>query len=154
MTLKERITRASEATAWEGEIPVHYLYTYGIAGEKFFRGIMEKGTFLATQCKECGITYLPPRIYCERCFKELTDYVDVGLKGEVYSYTVCHHDLSGKRMDVPRVVAHVRIQGTDGGIIHYLDVLPQDARIGMKVEAVLNGKKKGGIHDIKCFRPI
>lgn len=156
MALKERISEASELTAWKGEIPVNYLYTYGIAGEKFFRGIMEKGTFLATKCNRCNISYVPPRMYCERCFDELNNYTDAGLKGEVHTYTVCHSDISGNKLDKPKILAFVRIDGTDGGLIHTLDVQPNNARIGMKVKAILKdaASRTGGIGDIEGFKPL
>lgn len=154
MSLEEKITKASELTAWEDGIPVHYLYTYGVAGEKFFRGIMEKETFLATKCSACNTTYVPPRIYCEKCFAELKDYSDVGTTGEVHSFTVCHKDMSGKTLPKPKVIVFVKIDNTNGGIVHELDCSPDKAKIGMKVKAVFKDKssRTGGITDIVCFR--
>ncbi len=142
---------------WDGEIPVHYLYTYGLAGEKFFRAVKEKGTFVATKCGKCNVTYVPPRIYCERCLAELGDYFDVGTKGVVETYTVLHESLEGKRLSRPEIVACVRIVGTDGGVIHRLSgVEPSAVKIGMKVEAIFAepSKRTGSINDILHFRPI
>ena len=155
MAFKERIEKTNDLTSWEGEIPVNYLYTYGIAGEKFFRNLMEKGTFLATKCGKCDVTYLPPRMYCERCFDELTNYTDVETIGEVHSFTVCHTDISGNKLNTPKVLAYVKIDGTDGGLIHELAVSPENAKIGMKVKADLkdSGSRKGGICDINSFKP-
>lgn len=149
---KEIITKK-----WEGEIPVHYLYTYGLAGEKFFREIKDRGTFVATKCDKCNVTYVPPRIYCERCFAELGNYKDVGTKGTVETYTICHESLEGKRLSKPEVIACVRIDGTDGGIVHRLAVNDRaKVKIGMKVEAVFadTAKRTGNISDILHFRPI
>ena len=50
----------------------------------------------------------------------------------------------------------VRIDGTDGGLIHYIEGMdPEDVAIGMPVEAVFKPKnqRKGSILDIKHFRP-
>jgi len=50
----------------------------------------------------------------------------------------------------------MRMDGTDGGLVHYLgEVDSRDVRIGMQVEAVFKPKKerKGSIFDIKYFRP-
>ena len=155
MSLKERNVRAAEQTAWDDGIPVHYLYTYGVGGEKFFRGIAEKETFLATRCNACNVTYMPPRIYCEHCMEGLNDFIDVGIAGEVHAFTVCHKDMSGNHLHKPKVVALVRIDKTDGGIIHELDVSPEKAKVGMKVKAVFKDKAKrtGGITDILHFKP-
>jgi uncharacterized OB-fold protein len=50
----------------------------------------------------------------------------------------------------------VKIDHTDGGLVHYLgDVKPDEVYIGMPVEAVFKPKKqrKGSILDIKYFKP-
>lgn len=156
MSIKERNSRPSEHTAWEDGIPIHYLYTYGVAGEKFFRAIMEKETFLATKCNSCNVTYVPPRIYCERCMGELKDFIDVGTMGEVHSFTICHKDMSGKYLPKPKVLAYVKIDKTDGGIIHELDLSPDKAKIGLKVKAVFKSasSRKGGINDILHFKSL
>lgn len=141
---------------WEGEIPVHYLYTYGLAGEKFFREIKDRGVFVATRCDACNVTYLPPRIYCERCFAELNFYHDVGKKGSVETFTICHEAADGSRLEEPQVIAYIRIAGTDGGIIHKIaNVREGDIKIGMNVEAVFAepSKRTGSITDILYFRP-
>jgi len=147
----------AEPKKWEGEIPVHYLYTFGLAGEKFFREIKDHGTFVGTHCDKCDVTYVPPRIYCERCFAELQNYKDVGTKGTVETYTVCHESLEGKRLSKPEIIACVRIDGTGGGLVHRLSgVEPSKIKIGMKVEAVLadSAKRTGTINDILHFRPL
>ena len=156
MAFNEKIEKTSDLTAMDGEIPVKYLYTFGIAGEKFFRTLKEKGTFLATKCDKCDVTYTPPRMYCERCFDELTNYTETGLKGEVHSFTVCHTDISGNKLASPRVMAYVTIDGTNGGIIHTLNVAPEKAKIGAKVEAKLKdqGKREGNINDITGFETL
>jgi uncharacterized OB-fold protein len=50
----------------------------------------------------------------------------------------------------------IRIDGTDSGLLHWLgDVDPADARIGMRVEAVLKpqSQRTGSVLDIVHFRP-
>lgn len=150
------MTTDIKAKRWEGEIPVHYLYTFGLAGEKFFREVKERGTFVGTRCEKCQVTYVPPRIYCERCFAELGQYIDVGTRGRVETFTVCHEAADGTRLAKPQIVACVRIDGTDGGLVHCLSgVKPGEVRIGMQVEAVLAlpAKRTGGLGDILSFRP-
>ncbi len=142
---------------WEGEIPVHYLYTFGIAGEKFFRAIKERGVFTSSRCESCDVTYLPPRTYCERCMAELTEQKDAGSKGVVGTFTICHEAQDGSRLKEPQILAQVTIDGSDGSIIHRLSGVTADAvKIGMKVEAVFAepSKRSGGIGDILHFRPV
>ena len=157
MAITEKIQSTMKPTFWEGSIPVNYVYTYGTAGEKFFRAVKDKGTFLATFCAECDVSYVPPKIYCDRCFAKLDRYVDVGNLGFVESFTISFKNMDGSSKQVPRILAMVRIDGTDGGLIHYLEGFdPEDVAIGMPVQAVFKPKAKrtGSILDIIGFGPI
>jgi len=131
-------------------------YTYGIAGERFFREIKDNGKLMGTRCNKCDLTYLPPRIYCERCFSELEDWVEVSSKGSVYTYTLAYVDLDGLRLDEPLILALVKFDGIYGGLVHRLgEVKPEEVGIGMPVEIVLKPKAErvGSILDIKYFKP-
>jgi uncharacterized OB-fold protein len=156
MGLAERHGSTADLTHWKGRIPVNYVYTTGRAGEKFFQAI-SKGEFVATQCYGCGVVYLPPRTYCERCFDRLEDsYVKVAPQGEVHAFTICYRKMDGSPSDKPIIVSMIRIDDTDGGLVHCLsEVKPEDVYIGMPVKAVFQPKKerKGSILDIKYFRP-
>jgi uncharacterized protein len=157
MSLLHRIEHAGDALAWHGDMATEGRYTLGIAGEKFFRAIQEKGQFLGTICHECGIIYVPPRLYCERCFSQLEDWIEVPTTGHVHTFTVVHLDLDGAPLPEPRLMAFVQLDGADGGLVHYLDeVAPEQVYIGMDVEAVFKEKaeRKGSITDIKYFRPL
>ena len=114
MGLVERHSRTSDLTHWRGAIPVNYVYTTGRAGEAFFKALGE-GQLLATECRACRVTYLPPRIYCERCFARLEDgYTKVPAQGTVHTFTACHKRLDGTHADSPILVAVIRIDQTDG----------------------------------------
>lgn len=156
MGLAQRHHSTADLTHWRGEIPVNYVYTAGRAGERFLRGLME-GKLVAAQCHTCQVTFLPPRTYCERCFARIEDsFVEVPPKGRVHTYTVCHKKLDGTPSPRPVLLAVIKIAGTDGALVHYLDkVKAENVYIGMAVEAVLQPKKerKGSILDIKYFKP-
>jgi len=158
MAITERLQNTTEVSYWTGEIPLEYIYTYGRAGEKYFRNLKDKGTFLGAKCDKCDIVYVPPRIYCEKCFQRLEDkYVDVGTIGTVHTFTVLYKNLDGTEKEKPVIMAMVRLDGTDGGVVHYLgEVEPSQVEIGMQVKAVLKPKKdrKGIITDIKYFKPL
>jgi uncharacterized protein len=158
MALTERMQETTDVGYWTGEIPLEYIYTYGRAGEAYFRTIVDKGTFLGAQCHRCDITYVPPRTYCEKCFDRLEDdYVEVGTSGSVLTYTVLYKNLDGSKKEAPLIMAMVNLDGTRGGVLHYLGELqPKDVTIGMKVEAVFKPKaeRKGVINDIQYFKPL
>lgn len=142
-------------TAWVGDLPVKSRYTFGIAGERFFRSIMNDGVILGSVCPECDLTYVPARIFCERCMAELEQWTDVGKQGDVYSFTILFDDMDGAPLEKPEIVAFIRIG--DGGLIHRLDEVDLDqVEFGMVVEAVFKAKKdrEGSILDITHFRPV
>jgi len=158
MALVERLQKTTQVGYWEGEIPLEYIYTCGRAGEAFFRHLMKKGSFLGARCDACQKTYVPPRTYCEKCFNRLEDsYLDVGKRGTVHTFSVLHKNLDGSSKKEPTVMALIRLDGTDGGVIHYLgQIKPEEVQIGLPVEAVLKPTKErqGAITDIKYFKPV
>ena len=152
----EKIQDPLEIRHWPDHMETDYLYTLGIAGERFFQEMKKSGKIMGAKCGKCGIVYVPPRIYCERCFAKLVDWINLGTKGTVYTYTVAHMDLDGAKLEKPTIYAMIKIDGSDGGLIHKLEGVDSDkVKIGMKVEAVFKPKEKreGSINDIKYFRP-
>lgn len=153
----ERIGKLSEARAWLGELPVESLYTVGIAGERFFREIKDNARLMGTRCPSCSITYVPPRLYCERCFAKLEDWVKVEPTGTVHTYTVLHLALDGSPLKESEILAFIGLDGSDGGLVHRLgEVEPDEVKIGMKAEAVFKPKaeREGSILDILYFKPL
>ncbi len=156
MSLIERITRLDQVKAWYGNIPIESRYTAGVAGEKFLRAIKDKGVIMGANCPGCQLTYVPPRLFCERCFAQLEEWVEVGSQGAVETYTVLHVDLDGNPLEEPKIVALVNIDGTHGGLVHFLgEVELDELYIGLPVEAVFKPKKEreGSILDIRYFKP-
>ena len=142
-------------SAWVGDLPVTSRYTFGIGGERFFRAIKDDGKIMGAVCPACDITYVPARIFCERCMAELDDWQDVGTSGEVYTFTLLFADKDGIQLDEPEIIAFIRMG--DGGLVHRLsEVEPEEVEFGMQVEAVLKAKKdrEGSILDITHVRPV
>jgi len=157
MALLERLSKNIQLKAWEGEFPVRYLYTYGVAAEKFFRNIKDRGSITGIRCPRCNLIYVPPNIFCERCFDRLEEWVDVDPKGKLYSFTVCHLTRDGSRREDPSIIGIIKIDGTEGALIHRLgEVEKKELKIGMTMEAVLKNSKEreGSILDILYFRPV
>jgi uncharacterized protein len=150
----EKLTDPTDVRLWEGQIPIRHRYTPGVAGEAFFEALMERGQFVASRCDSCGITYCPPRLFCERCFSELEANTTVGPRGVLESFTVGTVGVEGEPLDEPLMVGLVRLDGADTVLLHFL-IHAEDAAIGDRVEAVLEpkGKRAGSILDIRGFRP-
>lgn len=146
-----------EIKRWPGKIPVSYIYTTGVTGQRFFKEIKEKETIMGTECTKCRLVYLPPRLYCEQCFRKLERWKKAPPKGTIYSYTITHVDLNGKPSASPVATALITFKGFHGGIIHKISEIPPDEiKIGMTVKPVFEDKNKrqGSILDIKYFCPV
>src|SRR5205823_8698645 len=60
MTFLERTTDTRRLRHWEGNLEADYIYTSGLAGERFFVALRDDGRLLAARCTACGLDYLPP----------------------------------------------------------------------------------------------
>src|ERR1700735_2802427 len=65
-----------------GEWHVRYNYSVGTAAGKYLDGLKAR-KILATRCNKSGLTYLPPRAYCERSFAECDEWVEAGQGGGI-----------------------------------------------------------------------
>jgi len=156
MAFKTRITKPAEAKAWYGELPVESLYTMGIAGEKFFRTLKDKGKIIGAHCEKCDYVYVPPKMYCERCFEKLDKMVNIGLTGTLTSFTFVYVDVDGNPLPKPEMVGLINLDGASTNLMHRLgECEMDDLCIDMRVEAVLKPAKQrtGSINDIKYFKP-
>ena len=156
MTFLDRTTDARKFRHWEGNVEADYIYTSGVAGERFFVALRDDGRMLASRCPACKLDYLPPRMFCEDCFAELTEYVDAPQAGRVSAVTLAHVDRTGTKLSNPQVWAFVTFEGIRGGLVHRLLVTPKQARAGMAVRAKLKPRdaRTGTIVDIEGFEPV
>src|SRR5689334_24516060 len=104
----------------------------------------------------CGLNYLPPRLFCEDCFTELSEFVPVPGQGKVAAVTVSHVDRTGGPLSQPQVWALVTFRGIRGGLVHRLLVPPDRARTGLAVRPRVKSReaRTGAITDIEGFEPV
>ncbi len=140
--------------AWHGDIPVGHKYTMGVAGEHFFQHLKEHGEITATIHEGSETAVLPPRLYDTDTFAPIQDWVTVGPEGTVDTFTILDKDRHGEPYDAPRVLALVRVDGAAGGLVHWIgSCAPDDVTIGMRVRAVFEEERRGGMSDIRHFEP-
>jgi uncharacterized OB-fold protein len=152
----EKISDPRRMLHWPGHMETDYIYTLGLAGERFFTEIRDSGRIFGARCKRCDVVFVPPRLYCEKCFDKLGDWVNVGTKGVVHTFTVAYVDIRGAKLKESVIYALIKFDGAVGGLVHKLgEVKPSEVRIGMAVEAVFKpqAERKGDINDIKHFKP-
>jgi uncharacterized OB-fold protein len=150
----EKISNPERVKVVTGHIPVKHRYTAGVAGDRFFRALRDRGEILGTPCTNCNVVYVPGRMFCERCFAQLEEWVQVGPGGTLESFTAVHLDLDGNPVDEPTWIGLVTLDGATTVMVHRLEPNGTEPAVGARVEAVLEpkGQRTGSINDIKAFR--
>lgn len=141
------------ATKIPGELSVAFRYTPGVGNTAFFEALRDRGVFLGSRCDNCGVTYLPARIFCERCLAELEPSVECGPEGELVSWTLARVDVDGGPVDVPVRYGLIRLDGADTVLLHRLLEVRGEPAIGMRVRAVVAAERWGSILDVDGFAP-
>ena len=151
----EKIARPEEIRRWEGDLPVRHRYTPGVAGDAFFTALKDRGVLLGSRCEHCSYTYVPARLFCERCFAELSADTEVGPGGELVSFTIVFVGIEGEPLERPETIGAVRLDGADAVLIHrVLEPGEEPLEIGERVEVVVKPEtqRTGSILDIEGFR--
>ncbi len=144
----------SQPIKLQGSIEISYEWSAGVAGSRFFQEIRDNKRIMGTKCPKCGRVLVPPRIFCEECFVDVEEWVEVSSKGELVTFGESYLGTDGSKLKEPWIVGIIRLDGADGGLIHYIgEARPEELKIGMRMEAVFNEKRNGNILDIKHFRP-
>jgi hypothetical protein len=136
-----------------GELAVSFRYTPGVGNTAFFEALRDRGVFLGSRCDHCGVTYLPARIFCERCLAELDPAVECGPEGELLSWTIARVDVDDRPLDDPVPYGLVRLDGADTSVLHRLLEVEGEPTIGVRVRPVLAAARDGSIFDLEGFAP-
>jgi uncharacterized protein len=135
-----------------GDLPVRFRYTPGVGGTAFFEALRDRGVLLGSRCPSCGFTYLPARMFCERCFSELAADTECGPGGTLESFTVAHVGIDDEPLAEPVTWATVKLDGADTVMVHRLiDTLVPE--VGLRVRAVIREQRTASIEDLEGFAP-
>jgi hypothetical protein len=137
------------------DLGARYAWDAGVAIGRYLDGLRE-GRLLGRECHGCERVLVPPRMFCERCFRGTDAWVEVEQTGVVQTFSICHVRWDMEPLAEPELPAVIAIDGSDGGFLHLLgEVSPDAVRIGMPVEAVWRpeAERTGSILDIAYFRP-
>lgn len=135
-----------------------YAWDTGFAIGRYLEGLKE-GKLLARSCKKCGRILIPPRAFCELCFRLTDDWVELEHTGVINTFSLCYITWDMQKLTDPLIPAVIAIDGaTEGyGIMHMIGgVDPKAVQVGMKVEAVWKpaDEREASITDIQYWRPI
>ncbi len=116
---------------------------------RFWRETLRRYNLGASKCPECQAVFFPPRSVCPNCSvhrKSLTkmEACQLSGRGEVYSYTTVHEAADGFEMQVPYVLALVKM--AEGPMLtgQIVDVDPKDIREGLPVRATFRRLRADG----------
>ena len=134
-----------------------YAWSAGPAMGRFLEEL-KQGKIIARRCNSCGRVLVPPRMFCERCFRPTDEWIYLPGTGTIQTYSVSYIDTDANRIAEPILVGVLAFDGASEhcGIMHYFDeVSPEKIYIGMEVEPVWKPEREreGAITDIKYFRP-
>ena len=138
-------------------VTLRYDYSLGEVAGHFMAGLKD-GKILATRCSKSGLTYLPPRAYCERTFEKCDSWVEAGHQGVIEASTIVVRGFEGKRKP-PMAIAFVRLDGIDSAIGNYvdgLDLSDYDAAMqklapGRRVRVEFAQEREGRITDFSFY---
>ena len=139
-----------------------YAWSAGIAVSRFLKEL-KNGKIIARKCNKCGRIMVPPRMFCEWCFKPTDEWVYVKDTGRIVTYSISYISAERGRLEKPMVVAVIAIDGASEnmGILHKVEGVDiEEAKagklFGMRVKAVWKPpeEREGAITDIMYFKPL
>jgi uncharacterized OB-fold protein len=120
---------------------------------------LRQGRLVARRCRQCERVMIPPRMFCEVCFRPTDEWVPVQDTGRINTFSLCYVTWDVRMLEHPEIPAVIEIDGasTGMGILHLVrGVDPKKVRIGMPVRAVWKppAARTGSITDIEYWTPV
>jgi len=120
---------------------------------------LKQGRLIARRCWRCERIMIPPRMFCERCFRPTDQWVYVKDTGKVNTFSLCYVSWDVRRLKRPEIPAVIEVDGASPGmgILHIIrNVTSRQVRVGMRVRAVWKprSRRTGSITDIAYWEPL
>ena len=148
-------------TSWDPKL--EYAWDDGVAIGRYLAEL-KNGRIIGKHCRKCDRVMLPPRLFCELCWRPTDEWTYVQDTGTINTFCISHVNWKAGRLDIkggerPYTPAVIEIDGAAPGmgILHHInDVDPWQIEIGMKVKAVWKPAEErvGAITDILYFKPV
>lgn len=137
---------------------LRYAWDAGVAIGRYLAELKE-GRIIGRKCRKCRRIMVPPRMFCEHCFRPTDEWVYLKDTGTVLTFSICYVTWDMVRIKEPQIPAVIQIDGASKGmgIMHLLgEVDPQEVKVGMRVKAVWKPpeERTGAITDILYFKPL
>jgi uncharacterized OB-fold protein len=118
----------------------------------FLTGLAKKEIWASRSAR--GVVEVPPVDWDPETGTEVEEFVRLGDRGVVRSWTWVADPDAGHPLDRPFALALVQIHGADSALLHVVDVEDEVMmQSGMAVRADWRGERAGSIRDIRAFVP-
>lgn len=99
-----------------------------------------------TRCKDCGLSFFPPRADCHKCLASNMEWFEVSGKGKLVSYSKLQYAPIGFEKDVPYCIA--LLDYGDYKVFGRIakDLTDEDIQVGMEMQAVVNTLPNGQLN--------
>jgi uncharacterized protein len=136
---------------------LRYLWDTGEALGRYLKELRQ-GRLIARRCDGCQRIMIPPRMFCERCFRPTDEWVYLNDTGRILTFSLCYVTWDVRRLKQPQIPAVIEIDGASPGmgILHLVKTArPKQVRVGMSVRALWRtpSKRRGSITDIAYWEP-
>lgn len=124
---------------------------------------IRSGRIAGNRCPSCRAVYVPPRPFCARCWTSCEDWIVLPDTGVVETFVVVNVPFYGQQVEIPYILAHIRLDGADAPFLHLVGGAGDDGRLtlpshvasGMRVRAVWRPARTGFFsEDVDHFEPL
>lgn len=143
-----------ETPSMKGAWDVKYNWRFDVAMiERYVAGFKDK-KIMGTHCPECHRVYAPPTELCGKCYRTLSEWVEVKEDATLVMYTVGYTSITGQAYKNPQITGMIRFEGSSSWLLAAIRKIdPEDLKTGMKLKPVWKEKREGTLGDIDYFVP-
>ncbi|MCP4108882.1 MAG: Zn-ribbon domain-containing OB-fold protein [Desulfobacteraceae bacterium] len=107
---------------------------------------LEKGSIMGTRCKDCGLSFFPPRADCYQCLASNIEWFEVSGTGKLLTYSKLEYAPVGFDGDLPYSIA--LLDYGDYKVFGRIasDVPEQDIKVGMDMKTQVNTLPNGQLN--------
>jgi uncharacterized OB-fold protein len=150
----EELENREPITSTQGVVLGDIEFDVGEIGARFFKELRDNKKVFGIRCKTCDRVYVPPRFTCRECFNKLEDWVEVGSRGFLVTFTIVYTPVASQPAENPYALGVIKLDGADTGFVHLIGGTDLDRiKVGMRLEVVFKEEREGNIHDIEYFTP-
>jgi len=139
----------------EGKLDLPFSYSAGRTASRFLIALRDAQRIMGTRCPKCRRVIVPAQLFCNECYIDTDEWVEVEPEGTLKTFTVVNRSESHHPREAPLAYGIIKLDGADTSLVHFLaETDVEKLQPGMRVRAVFSKKRMGHILDIKHFEAI